>query len=73
MLSTAGGDASHILPLSDGGHEDTGCSVSHDLQKGEPIGWGWGEWVWLEIECSLPAIGQEFWNYLFKIISTYKD
>ena len=33
--------------ISEDGHEDTGCPMSHDLQEGEPIGWGWREWVWL--------------------------
>ena len=60
MLPSARGDASPVLPSSEGGHEDTGCPVSHDLQEGEPIGRGWREWMLLETGCILPAVVKEF-------------
>ena len=42
MHPSDGVDKSQELTTSEVGHEYTGCPVSHDLQEGEPIGWGWG-------------------------------
>ena len=48
MHPCVGGEPSlAFLQHPSGGHEDTGCHVSHDLQEGEPIGRVLGGGVYL--------------------------